>query len=346
MSNILDMIRVVLFGSHNDASRDGAPAFDPAQDIPSMADKVIFITGAAGDLGRETALALARYGRPSRIYIADLPRSDDAKQALTHQIDSEAYGDSISRTSETAVTTSTEIRYLDVDLASFDSVRKCAQKFAAQEQRLDILILNAGIIRVPPATTMEGYEIHFGVNYLGHALLTRLLMPMLLRTTQRQPGADVRVVVVSSEGHVSAPKQGVDFDLVKTSCSNLPYPKRYGQSKAALIGLMKVLSRDYPQIKTVAIHPGRILTGMARSLWKESTLARLTKPIAPFFCVPVTTGIRNHLWAATSSEVVSGTYYEPVGVPGKLSPALQDESFPGRLREWTDNVLGRIESLE
>ncbi|GIK05266.1 hypothetical protein Aspvir_009370 [Aspergillus viridinutans] len=339
------MIRVVLFGSQNDASRDGAPAFNPAQDIPSMAGKVIFITGAAGDLGQQTAIELARYGRPSRIYIADLPRDDDAKQALTHQIASEAYGDSIPPTVETAVTTSTEIRFLDLDLASFDSVRKCAQTFAAQEQRLDILILNAGIIRVPPATTMEGYETHFGVNYLGHALLTRLVMPILLHTTQQQPGADVRIVVVSSEGHVSAPKQGVDFDLVKTSCANLPYPKRYGQSKAALIGLMKELSRDYPQIKTVAIHPGRILTGMARSLWKESTPARLTKPIAPFFCVPVTTGIRNHLWAATSSEVVSGTYYEPVGVPGKLSPALQDQTFPKRLREWTDNALGGIESL-
>ncbi|KAF4176050.1 hypothetical protein CNMCM8694_007060 [Aspergillus lentulus] len=347
MSNIWDMIRVVVFGSNNDASRDSAPAFNPAQDIPSMAGKVVFITGAAGDLGRQTAVELARYGRPSRIYIADLPRNDDAKQALIRRIHDEAYGDSISPTSETAVATSTtEVRFLDLDLASFDSVRKCAQQFAAQEQLLDILILNAGIIRVPPATTPEGYEIHFGVNYLGHALLARLLMPMLLRTTQRQPGADARVVVVSSEGHVSAPKQGVDFDLVKTNCSNLPYPKRYGQSKAALIGLMQGLSRDYPQIKSVAVHPGRILTGMATSLWKESTLARLTKPIAPFFCVPVTTGIRNHLWAATSSDVVSGTYYEPVGVPGTLSPAVQDPTFAKRLKEWTDNALEGIKSLE
>jgi hypothetical protein len=109
---------------------------------------------------------------------------------------------------------------------------------------------------------------------------------------------------------------------------------------------MQGLDRDYPQIKTVAVHPGRILTGMATSLWKESTLARLTKPIAPFFCVPVTTGIRNHLWAATTSEVVSGTYYEPVGVPGTLSPAVQDPTFAKRLKEWTDNVLGGIEPLE
>lgn len=221
MSKIWDMIRVVLFGSQNDASRDSASAFNPAQDIPSMAGKVVFITGAAGDLGRETAIALARYGRPSRIYIADLPRSDDAKQALVNQIAYEVYGDNIPPTSETGVTTPTEFLFLDLDLASFKSVQKCAQKFATQEVRLDILILNAGIIRVPPATTMEGYEIHFGINYLGHALLTRLLTPVLLRTAQQQPGADVRVVVVSSEGHISAPEKGVDFDIIKTSCSNL-----------------------------------------------------------------------------------------------------------------------------
>ncbi|KAL4994767.1 hypothetical protein BDV10DRAFT_197265 [Aspergillus recurvatus] len=346
MSNIWDMIRVVLFGSHNAASRDGVPAFDPARDIPSLAGKVILVTGAAGDLGRQTTIELARHGRPSRIYIADLPRSEDAKQALARQIKHEAYGDSPSSNAEPAATPATEIRFLELDLASFDSVRKCAHEFAAQEQQLDILILNAGIIRVAPATTIEGYEIHFGVNYLGHALLSRLLMPVLLQTTQRQTGADVRVVVVSSEGHISAPKQGVDFDIVKTDAVNLPYPKRYGQSKVALIGLMKELSREYPQLKAVAIHPGRILTGMATSLWKESTLARLTKPIAPFFCVPVATGVRNHLWAATSSEVVSGTYYEPVGVPGTLSPAVKDESFPKRLREWTDNALSAVKPLK
>ncbi|KAL4971736.1 NAD(P)-binding protein [Aspergillus desertorum] len=345
MSNVWDMIRVVLFGSHNDASRDGVPAFDPARDIPSLAGKVILVTGAAGDLGRQTTIELARYGRPSRIYIADLPRSEDAKQALARQIKHEAYGDSPSANTEPAATPATEIRFLELDLASFSSIRKCAHEFAAQEQQLDILILNAGIIRVPPATTTEGYEIHFGVNYLGHALLTRLLMPVLLQTTQQQPAADVRIVVVSSEGHVSAPKQGVDFDIVKTNAASLPYPKRYGQSKAALIGLMKELSREYPQIKAVAIHPGRILTGMATSLWKESTLARLTKPIAPFFCVPVSTGIRNHLWAATSSQVVSGTYYEPVGVPGTLSPVVEDESFPKRLWEWTDDALSAIKPL-
>ncbi|KAH6658461.1 hypothetical protein BKA67DRAFT_674471 [Truncatella angustata] len=321
------MFRVVLFGSRNDASRSAA-AFDPARDIPSLAGKVIMITGAAGFLGRQTAIELARYGRPARIYIADLPRDAEAKIALAKQI-----------------TTPTEIRFVDLDLASLDAVRDCAANFIAQEERLDILFLNAGIIRVSAATTKEGYEAHFGINYLGHALLSKLLLP-ILRHTAEEPGADVRVVVVSSEGHLMAPTNGIDFDSVRSDCAGMHYAKRYGQSKVALIGLTKELSHDYPQFKVVAVHPGRILTGMAESLRKESLLTRLTLPIAPLFCVPVTVGIRNHLWAATSSDVLTGMYYEPVGVPGKQSAAAKDENFSKRLRTWTDDALSAITPLE
>lgn len=214
MTDIREMFRVVLFGSRNDAPRSAA-GFDPAKDIPSLAGKVIMITGAAGFLGRQTAIELARYGRPARIYVADLPRDEEAKKAVANEIIHGAYGDH-----EEAAQPRTEIRFVDLDLASLESVRDCAANFIAQEGQLDILFLNAGIIRVSPATTMEGYEAHFGINYLGHALLARLLTPLLRHTADR-PGADVRVVVVSSEGHLMAPKNGVDFDSVKSDCAGM-----------------------------------------------------------------------------------------------------------------------------
>jgi retinol dehydrogenase 12 len=78
---------------------------------------------------------------------------------------------------------------------------------------------------------------------------------------------------------------------------------------------------------------------MADSLRKESLLARVTTPIAPLFCVPVPIGIRNHLWAATSPDMVTGTYYEPVGVPAKPSHTAADETMPDKLWEWTSNEL-------
>ncbi|KAI1359415.1 NAD(P)-binding protein [Xylaria arbuscula] len=332
------MLRVTLFGSRNTASN--GPSFDPARDIPSLAGKVVLITGAAGDLGRETAIELARYGRPARIYIADLPRDESAKAALIDRVTREAYGDEAEQDSSPR----TAIRFLDLDLTSFASVRACAAEFISAEDRLDILVLNAGVIRVPPLLTSEGYELHFGLNYLGHALLARLLVPKLQQTAQSS--TDVRIVVISSEGHAVAPKEGILYSKVKTTCPELSYARRYGQSKLALIGLMRELARRYPDIKSAAVHPGRILTGMADSLRKESMLARVTTPISPLFCVSVPVGIRNHLWVATNPDMVSGTYYEPVGIPAKTSKAAEDEAMPKQLWEWTSTELKGLDVLD
>ncbi len=90
MTEIREMARVTLFGSRN--TNKGA-AFEPGRDIPSLAGKVVLITGAAGDLGRNTAIQLARNGRPARIYVAGLPRDDNAKTAVALSITHEAYGD-------------------------------------------------------------------------------------------------------------------------------------------------------------------------------------------------------------------------------------------------------------
>lgn len=216
MVNFGEMLRVTLFGSKN----DGPGLFEPSRDIPLSTRKVVLITGAAGDLGRQTALELARWGRPSKIYIADLPRDETSINALLDGLRQEAEQTGNPRNDE--ATPPTEFKFLPLDLTSFDSVRQCAAEFAAQQERLDLLILNAGIIRVAPQTTSDGYEVHFGLNYLGHALLSRLLTPLMLRTAETQgPDAGVRVVVVSSEGYVMAPKGGIQYEKLKTECKEL-----------------------------------------------------------------------------------------------------------------------------
>ncbi|KAF2689536.1 NAD(P)-binding protein [Lentithecium fluviatile CBS 122367] len=345
MVEFREMARVTLFGSRNKTSNGSGANFVAARDIPSLAGKVVLITGAAGDLGRQTAIELARHGRPARIYVADLPRDEAAKNAVVDNITHEAFGESFEAERSDTSAPRTEVRFLELDLTSFESVRACAAEFVAKEERLDILLLNAGIIRVATGTTKEGYEVHFGLNYLGHALLSKLLVPTMVHTAQQQPGADVRVVVVSSEGHAMAPKGGIQFDKLKTDCADISYTQRYGQSKVALIGLTRELAQHHPELKTAAVHPGRILTGMAAALAKESFLVRVTAPIAPFFCVPVSVGITNHLWATTSPNVVSGTYYEPVGVSGKESAVARDKDLSKRLWEWTEDELKGVQSL-
>ncbi|KAK4150236.1 retinol dehydrogenase [Chaetomidium leptoderma] len=315
--------RVTLFASGNQRG----VAFDPARDIPSLAGKVILVTGGAGDLGKQVAIEFARH-KPARIYIADLPRDDDGASVIN------AIRDAVS--DEHA-----PISYLGVDLSSFESIKTAVAKFCAAEDRLDIAVLNAGIMRVQSGTTAEGYEIAFGINYLAHALLTKLLMPTLLRTAEL-PGADVRVVAVSSEGHNLAPKGGIQFDKLKGPCEDIKYYQRYGQSKVAIIGLARELAQRHPQIKVVAVHPGRIMTGMARGLQKESRLFRAAAPISPVFCVSPAIGVRNHLWAATGADVESGKYYEPVGVPDKETAVAKDRSLSSRLWEWTEKELESV----
>lgn len=237
MAQLMEMMRVTLFGSRNDAASGKGTSFDPSHHIPSLAGKIVMVTGAAGDLGRTTAVQLAQYGKPARLYIADLPRGPDEKEEILRRVAREAYGTEGEEEATSGpnpasgrgmsgennnddVATRTEFRFLDLDLSSLETVRACAAEFLAREERLDILVLNAGIIRVAPGTTREGYESHFGINYLGHALLARLLVPVLARTAEQlQP--DARVVVVSSEGHAMAPKGGIQFDKLKTSCAEM-----------------------------------------------------------------------------------------------------------------------------
>lgn len=213
MPEFREMAKVTLFGSGN----KGGATFTPAKDIPTLAGKVVLITGAAGDLGRQTAIELAKHGRPARLYVADLPRDEAAKKSVIDRINREAYEDATEQPNGS--NPKTEVRFVDLDLTSFESIRTCAAEFKAKEERLDILVLNAGIIRVAKGTTKEGYEVHFGLNYLGHALLAKLLTPILDKTSKLQPGAEARVVVVSSEGHAMAPKGGVQFDKLKTECA-------------------------------------------------------------------------------------------------------------------------------
>ncbi|KAK3357569.1 hypothetical protein B0T25DRAFT_450288 [Lasiosphaeria hispida] len=315
MSSFLSMVRVTLFGHRNKGT------FDPARDIPSLADKVIVVTGGASGLG-EAAVREFLQHNPARIYIADLPRPAEDVAALiaSHAVPADG---------------TTEIKFVELDLGSFESIQRAAATFAAE--RIDILVLNAGIMPVKPRMTAEGYEAAFGVNYLGHALLARLLVPVLLKTVEIQP--DVRVVIVSSEGHAMAPKGGIVFDQVKTACGGMSFTKRYGQSKVASIGLAKELAERYPLLKVAAVHPGRISTNMGKGLAAEFWLIKLTAPIEPFVCVTIEEGVKNHLWAATSPDVVSGKYYLPVGIADDATIMNKDVGLSKKLWDWTENEL-------
>jgi NAD(P)-dependent dehydrogenase (short-subunit alcohol dehydrogenase family) len=163
------------------------------------------------------------------------------------------------------------LTFLETDHASLASVRSSAHTFLSAATRLDLLILNAGIMAVPPALTPDGYEVQFGVNHLSHALLVKLLLPTL-RSTAQQPGSDVRVVAVASLAFSGHPSGGIRFDTLQT-----PQAwwlggawQRYGQAKLANILYAAELARRHPyaesKITFLSIHPGTFNTHLITSL--------------------------------------------------------------------------------
>ncbi|KAK8059479.1 Bli-4-like alcohol dehydrogenase [Apiospora saccharicola] len=238
----------------------------------------------------------------------------------------------------------TEIKVLEMDLASLDSVREAAEIFLSSASRLDVLLLNAraGNSRnKTPPMTRDGYEGSFGVNHMGHALLTKLLMPMLLHTVRHNRSigcvSDVHVVVVSSALMSHAPRRGIQFDKLKS-----PAPRHsrftlrtYAQSKLANALFARRLAREYPQLTVAAVHPGIVRTHIAGVVARHARRQALSRA-----CMgSVQDGIQNQLWAATSQDVISGEYYRHVGVKARMTKLARDDMLAEKLWQWTEVEL-------
>jgi NAD(P)-dependent dehydrogenase (short-subunit alcohol dehydrogenase family) len=299
----------------------GANNFNPDTDIPDLSGKIVLVTGGSSGLGKESVRRFAKHN--AKVYLA----ARNTKKAA----------DAITEIKQSAP--NADITNLELDLASFDSVKKAAQKFLANNERLDILMNNGGIMATPPALTPDGYEIQFGTNHLGHALLTRLLMPVLARTAA-EPSSDVRIVNVTSNAQeLLAPKKGLLLDDVKTDMAGISQFTRYGHSKLANVYFTKGLAKHYPNIKSVAVHPGGVKTGLGDGFGPMFPgLKTVMKVLSKVAFVDVAEGARGQLWASTAKaiDVKSGAVYYPVAKEHVGRPLMNDEKMVDRLWEWTE----------
>ncbi|KAL8718897.1 MAG: hypothetical protein Q9225_004022 [Loekoesia sp. 1 TL-2023] len=290
--------------------------WNPDKELPDLSGKVIFVTGVH---------RLAEH-HPEKIYFTgrDETRANDLIARINGTVPS------------------ANVVFIKVDMASLDSVKTAFEQFDLT--RLDILICNAGIMAVPPALTKDGYEMQFGVNYLAHALLVKLFLPLLLETA-KLPDADVRVVIMTSLGYRMAPKNGVDFKNIKTTQDTGPGAPwmRYGQSKTADILLAKELAKRYPQITSTSIHPGVVKTGLVSNLtFGAKAVVYVGCFMQGIKMIESDEGCYNMLWAAAGDKtgIVNGELYEPVGILSKTkSKARANPRLPGELWEWTEKAL-------
>ena len=196
---------------------------------------------------------------------------------------------------------------------------------------------------MPPSLTKDGYEIQFGTNFLGHALLVKLLFPLMLATA-KQPDADVRIVLLTSEGYVGHPSGGIQFKDLKTTQSKIgllgPW-QRYGQSKLAMILYARELAKRYGEqgILAISVHPGVFNTGLVSGLsWGQRTFVTVTNggKFGDEKDMP-----NNTCWGATSERegIENGGFYTPVGVRGKKVRENENMELAGRLWEFCEREL-------
>ncbi|KAI1081287.1 short-chain dehydrogenase/reductase [Whalleya microplaca] len=302
-------------------------SFTAQKDLPSLEGKVILVTGGNHGLGKQSILEFARK-KPAQIWMTS---RDVAKgQAAIDDIKKEV--------------PDAPIQIIQLDVASFESVKKASETILAKLDRLDILMLNAGIMAVPPGLTKDGYEIQFGTNHMGHHLLTRLILPLLQKTAAASgPKADVRVVVMSSIGHRNVVADGFRWELLRTKAEGIGAYERYGMSKLANALFARQLARDHPELRVVAVHPGFVNTGLLTNATDGPYIVRIIGAIIETFVPGLLStteqGTQNQLWASVSKDVKSGEYYEPIGVHGRASSNALDDALAKKLWDWTEKEL-------
>jgi NAD(P)-dependent dehydrogenase (short-subunit alcohol dehydrogenase family) len=187
---------------------------------------------------------------------------------------------------------------MECDLSSLQSVEAMAKNFRQQFDTLDILFANAGIMATPPGLTKDGYELQFGTNHMGHALLLKFMLPIMAKTAAA--GHDVRIITTASSAFQGA--SGISYDTIKT-----PQPaifghfRRYMQSKLANLLYAQKIAELYPNIVSCAIQPGAVATDIFGA--NPSTLDKLFTYISTRgnYLTPEE-GSYNMLWVATTSR--------------------------------------------
>ena len=192
---------------------------------------------------------------------------------------------------------------------------------------------------VPLGLTADGYEIQFGTNHVGHALLIKHMLPTMLRTAKDY--GDARIVCLTSTAFDIAPKAGIIFKDLRSTMDMGIWSTwtRYGQSKLANLLYGAQLAQHYPDLSVAVVHPGVIQTDLVNGLgFANKMLVRLTN-IGQMKSPEE--GAQNSLWAATvdKKSLKSGAYYIPVAEPGKHKKLSQDTKLAQELWDWTQKEL-------
>jgi NAD(P)-dependent dehydrogenase (short-subunit alcohol dehydrogenase family) len=271
----------------------------------NLSGKRVLVTGVSAGLGVETARALTAHGAEVIGAARDLSKA----QGATEQVRAQA-------------TRGGSLHLVQLDLASLDSVRRCADSLLAAGKSFDVIIANAGVMACPKGSTADGFETQFGTNHLGHFVLVNRIASLL------RSGS--RLVNLSSAGHRYA-----DVNLEDLNFEHSPYAEftAYGRSKTANVLFAVEFDRRHKAsgVRATAVHPGAIQTELGRYMTpqvRERLIADINanqpKGAPPFSWKTIPQGAATSVWAAcvADADSIGGRYCEDchvaevVSVPG------------------------------
>jgi NAD(P)-dependent dehydrogenase (short-subunit alcohol dehydrogenase family) len=293
------------------------------ENMPGLSGKTVIVTGANAGIGFETALAFFEKGAHVVMACRDVEKAKEAIASIQQQGGTGAL--------ETAV----------LDLADLASVKQFAEQFIKTHRHLHILVNNAGVMIPPASKTKDGFELQFGVNFIGHFALTGRLYPLLSATS----GA--RIVTVSSMAYV---RGSIDFDNLRSE-RDYDAMREYSQSKLADIMLALELHRRIQAtqggVLSIAAQPGANKTDLSRYMSEADYNAAVTRIGA---LMDPWQGALPSLYAATADDVKGGAFYSPDadggyrGYPARMEllPHALDESVAKRLWDLAVRTTGVV----
>ncbi|XP_006021461.1 retinol dehydrogenase 12 isoform X2 [Alligator sinensis] len=273
--------------------------------------KVVLITGANTGIGKETARDLAKRGARVILACRDTAKGEVAACEIR------------------AETGNQQVIMKKLDLADTKSIRQFAENFLAEEKELHILINNAGVMLYPYAKTADGFEMHLGVNHLGHFLLTFLLLERLKQS------APARIVNVSSLAHLMGRICFHDLQGEKFYQRGLAYC----QSKVANVHFTQELARRLQGtgVTVNALHPGTVQSELTR----YSSVVSLLWKMFSFFLKTPQEGAQTSIYCAVAEELesVTGQYFSDCQ-PAYVSAHGRDDETAKKLWKVSCELLG------
>ena len=294
-----------------------------------LTGKTFIVTGANSGIGLVTVGQLAKQGASVILACRRVPEGDAARAAIV------------------ATGVKGTITVMALDLADLSSVRAFAAAFLAGHARLDGLVNNAGVMNTPKGTTKDGFETQFGVNHLGHYLLTELLLDVLKQS------APSRIVILSSCYHdVAMGKEGrIDFDDLQFERRAYDGWTSYAQSKLANVLHGKSLATRLTGtgVTAVSVHPGWVRTNLIRNSMPTWVQDYLLRPVLGFMgMIEPWEGAQTTLFALLSPDVTghAGAFYSQTGTYRDKKANIGGWPLPSpNPNAHSDSVAARLDDV-